>query len=279
VILGTNFSSLTNTASSQLQMLDNLQYQNCLKWQTAKSEFTKENLEAKMEQTLAEMVKLLNQSGSIPPATVKELVLSGVLDPDQARKDGIVVDPADDRIAPTPKNVDDVPVPILPVPAKWETVTFPCQAQAMSSAGVIRARGMESSMDPQIAKSIANVIALEELASKIEVTVKSTTQYFIDRTETNLNEELTKRFNRTIDVSVNQTIRGYRNTCEEYRQHSQTQKYQCFVALEINEDAVLKPLHEELKKDPELTKAVPDFSKFKDTFNEVLNFYEKTGIN
>jgi len=278
VVLGTNFSSLSRSIG-ELQMLDNIQYQACMKLQTVKSEFHRENLEATVGQTLTEMVKLMNQSGALPADVVTQLVANGTIIQTNATPTPATATQATLTVV---TNADDVPVPILPTPApagSWNTVTFPCQANAVSSDGVIRARGMESSMDPQIAKSVANVIALEELASKIEVTVKSTTQYFIDRTETNLSEELTKRFERKIDVSVNQTIRGYRNTCEEYRQHSQTQKYQCFVALEINEDAVLKPLHEELIQEPGLQKAVPNYKKFKAAFNEALNFYEKTGMN
>lgn len=279
----TNFASLTNSANDKLSLLDNLQYQECLKLQTLKSEFSKENQEAKIQQTLAEMVKLVNESGVLPKDAVNQLVAKGILPAEQAKT---TTPTAPQTTTPTTAQTpslkaataDEVPVPVLPAPSgTWTTITFPCQVEAKSSIGVIRARGMESSMDAQIAKSVANVIALEELASKIEVTVKSTTQYFIERTETNLNEELSKRFTRKIDVLVDQTIRGYRNTCEEYQENNG--KFRCFVALEINEDAVLKPVIEELKKDPELQNAIPDYDKFKAVFEQALSFYEKTGIN
>ena len=276
VIFGTNFSSLTRS-TDQLQLLDNIQYQNCLKLQTIKNEFNRENLEARVEQTLREMVKLINQSGTLPPDVVKQLVANGTLSPSQAQTNAITgtITPA------TAANANDVPVPILPVPdtGNWNTVTFPCQSDTTPPTGVIRAHGMESSMDPQIAKSIAHVIALEELASKIEVAVKCATQYFIDRTETNLSEELGERFERKIELSVNQTIRGYRNICEEYRQHSQTQKYQYFVSIEINEDTALKPVYDELQQEPGLQNAVPNYGKFKETINQVFRFFEKTGMN
>jgi hypothetical protein len=279
VIFGTNFLSLTHS-TDQLQWLDNMQYEACVKLQTIKDEFRKEGLEATKEQILVEMVKLINQSGTLPPDVVKQLVVNGILDPSQTQTNTIIA-PATETPAKV-VNADDVPVPILPVPKSfggWEdAATFPCEVEAMSSAGVIRASGMESSMDPQIPKSIANLIALEELASKIEVTVKSTTQYFVDRTEVNLKEsELTTRFESKIEKSVEQTIRGYRTICEKRQQHSETQQWRCFVALEINEDAVLKPIHDELTKDPELRKAVPSYKKFKDTFDEGLKFYEKVG--
>ena len=281
VILNTNFASLTNSIGD-LQALDIAQYQMCMELQTLKNDFNIENQEARIKTTVLEMVKLMNQSGALPNDVVKQLVASGAIAPSQAQTTSATPVTATQTTPATATNANDVIFPVLPAPApagSWNAVTFPCQSFATSSVGVIRARGMESSMDPQIAKSIANVIALEELASKIGVTVKSTTQYFIVRTETNLNEELTKRFERKIDLSVDQVIRGYSNVCEEYRQHSTTQKYQCFVALEINEDTVLKTIHEELKQEPELQNAVPNYEKFKSAFNEVLNFYEKAGMN
>jgi hypothetical protein len=227
------------------------------------------------------MVKLINQSGTLPSDAVKQLVANGILDPSQAKTNGIITPATEESTTPTViPNADNVPVPILPEPkpaGAWNTVTFPCQAEAVSAAGVIRASGMESSMDPQIAKSVANTIALEELASKIEVTVKSATQYFVDRTVANLKEELTTRLERKIETSVNQIIHGYRTICEVPQQHSETQQWRYFVALEINEDSVLKPIHDELQKDPELRKAAPDYKKFKETFTETLKFYEKVG--
>jgi hypothetical protein len=51
------------------------------------------------------------------------------------------------------------------------------------------------------------------------------------------------------------------------------------VALEINEDTVLKPVYEELQQEPELQNAVPDYEKFKATFDQALSFYEKVGMN
>ena len=270
VVLGTNFSSLSRP--DELQMLDNIQYETCMKLQTVKNEFNRENLEAKINQTIIEMLKLVNESNALPSNVVEQLLIKGI-----NPSNGNLPAPPQNPVSIT--NANDVPVTVLPEPEGWNKIIFPCQDVSVSSAGVIRARGMESSMDPQIAKDIANTVALEELASKIEVAVKSTTQYFIDRTETKLNEELNKRFKRKIELSVEQTIRGYRTVCEEYRQHSQTQKYQCFVALEINEDAVLKPIHDELQKETGLQKAVPNYQKFKDAFYQTLSFFEKTGMN
>ncbi|MCL2329072.1 MAG: LPP20 family lipoprotein [Bacteroidetes bacterium] len=264
MILGTSFSKFTQNLG-QLQMLDNIQYQICVKLQTVKNEFSRENLEAKQEGTLATMAALISNSGVLPTDMVSQLKAQGITVPS--------VDTAVISETTTP------PVPILPKPT-WITLPpFPCQPSATSAEGVIRARGMETSIDPQIAKSVANTIALEELASKIEVTVKSTTQYFINQTKTNLDENLQTTFNRKIDITVNQTIRGYRVVCEEYQQDEQGKKFRAFVTLEVDEAKVLKPIFENLQQVPELQSALPDFGTFQATFNNALNFVESVGMN
>jgi hypothetical protein len=275
-ILGTNFSSLQPKVGDQLQMLDVLQYNTCMQLQTIKNDFVRENLQEKAKNTLAEMLKLLTQSGALTPEIIGMLAENGVVEP------GVTVDEApavNPQPVKPPATADEVDVPVLPVPATpgWATVTFPCQRFTDSGDGIIRARGMETHSDPQIAKSIANVVALEELASKIEITVNSVTEYYI-RSVGGDNEELIKDFQRLTKTKVNQTLRGYKTVCEEYRQHSETQKYQCFIALEISEENVLKPVYEGLKTDAKTKNTLPGFDKFKNTFIEVMKFYESTGF-
>ena len=277
-ILGTNFSSVIGQKSDQMQMLDILQYNTCMQLQTIKNEFVRENLEEKTRNTLNEMVKLLTQSGTLPPEVLNLLVENGSIEPSLIGKitssESIPLQP--NTLSPT---ADEVGVPVLPAPAKpgWGKVEFPCQTFTVSGSGIIRARGMETNSDPQIAKSIASIIALEELASKIEITMNSVTEYYV-KSVSGDNEELVKDFRRKTKTTVNQTLRGYTTVCEEYRQHSETEKYQCFVALEISEKNVLKPVYDGLNLDAAAKKVLPNFEKFKQTFTEVMNFYEKTGF-
>ena len=275
-ILGTNFSQFAGQKADQMQMLDVLQYNTCMQLQTIKNEFVRENLTEKTKNTLNEMVKLLTQSGSIPPEVVRLLVDNGSIEPSLTGKITSEVTP---QPAPQPTTANEVDVPVLPAPATggWTKVTFPCQTFTASDNGIIRARGMETNRDPQIAKSIAAVVALEELASKIEITVNSVTEYYI-RSISGDDEELVKDFRRRTKTTVNQTLKGYKTVCEEYRQNSETQKYQCFVALEISEENVLKPVYDGLNLDANAKKVLPNFEKFKQTFTEVMNFYEKTGF-
>ena len=278
VILGTNFSSLARP-SGELAMLDAMQYEACMKLKKVKDSYNQDLWESRLEQALNDMVRQINQTGELPPKAVEQLVAQGILTPAQAQSkaNGVIVPASDGQ--KTPATADDVPVPILPTPpaGNWVSITVPCQGK--SSEGVIRGWGQETSMDMSTAKTVANVTALEELTSKIEVSVKSTTKYFIDQTKTNLNEQLETKLEKEIELTVDQTVRGYRTACEDFQQNDKTQQYRYFVALEINEDAVLKPIHDELQKKPELQKAVPNYKKFKDTFNQVLNYNEKAGDN
>jgi DNA-binding Lrp family transcriptional regulator len=275
ITAGTNFSKFTGGASDQIQMLDVLQYNTCMQLQTAKNEFVRENLEEKARNTMTEMLKLLTQTGSLTPDVVKILAENGAIEPSSIGGD--TTTPVTPQPAPTPPATgDDVATPVMPK-TQYVTVVFPCQPFSGSGDGVIRARAMESHSDPQIAKSIAMVVALEELASKIEVTVNSVTEYYV-RAVLGDNEETMKDFKRQTKLTVNQTLRGYRTVCEEYRQNTATQKYQCFIALEINEEAALKPIFDGMKSDKQLSRALPNFEKFKKTYDEVMNFYEKTGF-
>lgn len=284
MLLGTSFSKFTQNLD-QLQMLDNIQYQMCVKLQTVKNEFSRENLEAKKDGTLAEMAGLIGKSGVLPTDMVTQLTANGIVAAPQAT--AIVPATEEQTVAPAVAETtaapaaNEVPVPVLPKPAAsaWTTVTFPCQSSATSAEGVIRARGMETSMDAQIAKSVANTIALEELASKIEVSVKSTTHYFINQTKTNLDENLKTNFERKIDLTVNQTIRGYRTVCEEYQQDEQGKKFRAFITLEVDLANVLQPIFNELQQQPALQQALPDFNTFEATVEQAMEFYEGVGMN
>jgi hypothetical protein len=128
--------------------------------------------------------------------------------------------------------------------------------------------GQELSMDPQIAQTVANVIALEALASNIEANVKSTTLHIIEMTKPNLAAEAKARMDQETEITVNQTIRGRRTVCLEFEEFPETQKYRCYVVLEIDEDAVLKPVHEGLKKNPDLQGAIPNYEKFKEIYEQ-----------
>jgi hypothetical protein len=82
-------------------------------------------------------------------------------------------------------------------------ITFPCSEFISSGPdNVIRASGMETSMDANSAKRGARSAALEDLASKIEVTVRSVTEDYFLRTQKGMTEEIEKRLEGKTQTSV-----------------------------------------------------------------------------
>jgi hypothetical protein len=154
-------------------------------------------------------------------------------------------------------------------------VSSPCEEFTVNlPAGVIRAYGYETSMDRQIAKRGALTVALEELASKIEVTVQAVTDKYSLQTQRGMDEELEKRMISKTRTIVNRTITGYRSVCEKTTQNTATKKFTCYIALEISEENILKPVYNELVQDADLKKALPSFEQFDQTFDEVVKVYD-----
>ena len=255
----TNVSPIMREASDKLQKLDLLQYNICEQLKNIKTDFMREKLQAQYTNLLMQMMQLLKED-------------AGQTD----QNDSDVTNPESEKA----KKADDTPAP-NPVPKPDDfnmdvDITFPCEDFSISPAGVIRGFGMETSMDAQIARRAARTVALEELASKIEITVKSTTSDYFLRTQHGLTEEIEKRIEGRTETSVNQVIRGYKSVCERTTQNKQTLRYSSYIAIEINEDDALKPIYDELIKDPDLRRALPTFVNFKTAFNELKKTLESS---
>ena len=247
-------ANLQRATSERLEMLDMLQHNLCQKMNSIKIPVLKETMQLEYGNFMLEMMQMLvaETSGGGSAAT----------------------NPAQTTTTQPVSPAQAVPEPVAPVkPAASGKikVTFPCQAAPPpgSPDAVIRAFGMEESSDPQIARSIASTVALAELASKIEITVKSTIDYHVQRTQIGANEEFEKRYEMKTNQSVEQTLRGYRTVCEEFEQDLDTKKYTCYIVLEINVDNMLAPVYNELVKDAEIKRAVPNYEEFKETFKRV----------
>ena len=281
-IVGTSFSKLSGPAGDQLQMLDAMLYNTCLQLQTAKNEFVRENMDEKTRNIALEMLKLLKQQGSLTPADVKLLAENGVIDPSESGGNDtpapIIPQPTP---SPPPANGDEVAPPVLPTPSggSFNTVTstLPCTQFATTAATdpFFRARAFETHRDPQIGNGIAYTVALEKLAKSVEVSINSTIDYFVS----SVGEDTeSKDFKQNTNTIVEQTLRGVRIVCEEYQENTTTQRWRCFVALEISKDDVLKNVHGALKRDKQLDKALPNYEKFKKTVEEVYEFDEQMGF-
>lgn len=283
----TSVGTLNREVSDKLQKLDLLQYNICEQLKNIKTDFMREKLQAQYSNLMMRIMELVEKGGvQLPQDKVTALIGDAEnkteIVPEPTKKDVEIVPAVDDnRNNKNENNTDEsnnsanIPESILDDEDIEIDITFPCE-EFSTVSGTIRAFGMETSMDAQMAKRAARSVALEELASKVEITVKTVTEDYFLRTQKNLTEEIEKRIEGKTQTSVNQTLRGYTTVCEKYRQNKNTKKYSCYITLEISEESVLKPVYEDLKQDPDLKEALPNYEKFKDTFNEVMNDYEKS---
>ncbi|GHV61500.1 hypothetical protein FACS1894195_2100 [Bacteroidia bacterium] len=294
-------------ASDKLKQLDLLQYSICGQLEKIKNDFVRESLQSKYTSILMNIMQLVdNQGGSqlaaLPQATAattaetaKKVAVNSTGNPisaantigsDNATSGETVVPNNENNVAPTPAPAP-VPTPTptpaptpapVPTPAPASTNTWvdmpemPCYGEKfLSTETAIRATSMGESMDQQTAKRMARTAALEELAAKIEVTVKTLTIDYTMSQKKNLTESLEQRFENRTETAVNQKLSGTKTVCEKYRQKGDT--FQCLMALEINTADVVKGVYDNLKQDATLP--VDNFNNFKEEFNKVMATYEE----
>lgn len=141
-----------------------------------------------------------------------------------------------------------------------------------STEGFIRANSLGESNDMVMSKKIGKSNTLEELASKIEVSVKAVIDNYNNRRQKNLDESVEKRYEELIRTVVNQKINGYKSICEKVTKTSDN-KYRTYLAFELPVDNVLNPIYNKISKDDEL-KIDYDYQKFKNTFEEEMKNME-----
>jgi len=271
----TSVTPIVREASDKLQKLDLLQYNICEQLKKIKTDFMREKLQAQYTNLLMQMMQLLPSEGT---ASLTGMDAAPNTAAQQAQKTTMT---EEEIPAPTPTPAPaPAPTP-APMPAPSDInmdidISFPCEDYNISPPGMIRAFGMETSMDAQIARRAARTAALEELGSKIEITVRSVTADYFLRTQRGMEEEIEKRIEGRTETSVNRTLQGYRTVCERTTQNTQTKRYSSYIALEISEENVLRPVFNELRQDPELQNAMPNYERFRETFNEVMKTYENS---
>jgi len=141
-----------------------------------------------------------------------------------------------------------------------------------STEGFIRASSMGESNDMVMSKKVARSNTLEELASKIEVTVKAVIDNYYNRRQKNKDESVEKRYEELVRSVVNQKINGYKTICEKVTKTSEG-KYRTYLAMELPVDNIINPVYDQISKDTEL-KIDYDYQKFKKDFEEEMQKME-----
>ena len=260
-----NVTPLYREASEKMQKLDLLQFNICGQLEKVKNDFMREKLQMQYTNALIQMMELLKDGGIIDT----DNPLQGNAPSEKREKSS-----SDPSPSPTPAPTP-VPNPPLPEPMLME-VTCPCEEFNRSTPGKITGFGNGSSMDMQIARRAARTAALEELASKIEITVKTVTTDYSLQTTRGTNEDLEKRIEHLTETSVNQTLTRYATICEKNLQDPQTKRFNSYIALEISEENALKPVFNDLQKEAALKNALPNFERFREKFNEVQKMYDNS---
>ncbi len=148
----------------------------------------------------------------------------------------------------------------------------PC-SDCISTDEMVRATAVRESMDQQMAKQMARSSALEEMASKLSVTVKAVIDDYYNSRSVNMNEEMKRRFEGLSRQVIDQSIKGYRTVCEKYTVSTKsngTEVYKCYYGIELGKENVAKSLYKGLSSDDKL-RLDYDYEKFKEEFNNQLN--------
>ncbi len=140
-----------------------------------------------------------------------------------------------------------------------------------------RGKGVGESRDRQIARMEARTEALEELASKIQVTVKMYAQMFKASMKFNDEESVAGVTAKISEQIVNQKLQ-YKTVCEKatsYYDARKTKKYKCYMAVEVKKEEAEKMVYDQLSAEGAL-KAGFAYTQFKQQYDQV---WEKEAQN
>ena len=75
-------------------------------------------------------------------------------------------------------------------------------------------------------------------------------------------------------VARNESIAGYRTSCEKYTYTQQNNSYTCYVTLDFGKQKLVKSLYDAMSDD-KLMRADYDYDRYMKAFEEDLKEYEK----
>ena len=150
-----------------------------------------------------------------------------------------------------------------------QEVTFPCQDQGKSDKNHFRASATAKSADLNAAKQKAMLNAKQELASRIESTIKSVTENYASEMDAAGKQEFEQSYQSLTKEVVNQKLNSVKVTCEKYFQ-ADGGGYEAFVAVEMNKNDVINTVENSISKDKKL-EVMYDREKFRQKFDEEMS--------
>jgi len=247
---------VSNEVSEKMQKLDLLQYNMCNQIKNCESEYVKEKLSFQQVNIMTRMMYLHENSATTPEEDAPIVEQQDETDENQAV--------SEQEPAVTDNDVD---------------VDFdvPCSGEDYySTDDIIRGTGEGWSMDAQTAKRAARTAAVEDLAAKIEITVKTLCEDYQLSKKNGLSETFIAQLENKTQTVVNQTISGWKTICEKMKHNPEQNKYTCYMAIEINVKQILDGTYAQLKADAQLAKQLPPKAEFDKKFNEVMSEFEQS---
>ena len=155
--------------------------------------------------------------------------------------------------------------------AKEVAFEMPCTGDSYASTNeILRASANRQSQSKDVAKRMATTSALNELASKISVTIKSVAKDYLKSVSVDMDESLGQVYESMTKQVVNKNINSYKTICEKYTSSYNANNKKiinCYICVEVSKDDVLKPIYEEMQANAK-TKLEIDYEKFSAEFEE-----------
>jgi hypothetical protein len=138
-----------------------------------------------------------------------------------------------------------------------------------------RANATGESSDMEIARKKATSNCKAALAGQIQTVIKGTTDNYVNSREFNNVEEVEERFESLNREVINQQLNNVRTICEKITQ-TKAGTYKCYMAIEMNVDALEEAMNNKLSRDQRL-KVDYDYEKYKETFDKEMEKLEQSG--
>jgi hypothetical protein len=138
-----------------------------------------------------------------------------------------------------------------------------------------RANATGESSDMEIARKKATSNCKAALAGQIQTVIKGTTDNYVNSREFNNVEEVEERFESLNREVINQQLNNVRTICEKITQ-TKAGTYKCYMAIEMNVDALEEAMNNRLSRDQRL-KVDYDYEKYKETFDKEMEKLEQSG--
>ncbi len=152
-----------------------------------------------------------------------------------------------------------------------EEISIPCETKEeyWSDDKYFRASHNAESADMSTAKKIAMQQARAALATKVENTVKRTTDNYVQQQDVNDKQEVKRKFEDISRTVVRQELHDLRTNCTQATKNKDSGDYTYYVNLEMSKKALVEGINDQISKQEELELEY-DKQKFEDTMEKEM---------